>query len=141
MEDKEICIPIRLNISFTTNLDHEEDHFVPIHTMPEGTSQVDSNDDIMIGIIFNDDKTVDQHFKRIDFEDENHFKKLKDHFTLTDINTGEVFLPSKIELTDFDDDEVEATLIWKKNLFKTKKEGYRLRFEFDGQMYDRNNLH
>lgn len=142
MEDKDICIPIRLNISLTTNLDHDDDHFVPIHTMPDGTSQVDSEDDIMIGIIFNDDKTVDQDFKRIDFENESDFKKLKDHFTLTDINSGEVFLPSKIELVDFDDDEVEASLIWKKSLFdKKKKEGYRLRFEFDGLMYDKNNLH
>jgi len=54
MEDKEICIPLRLHISFTTNIHHDDDHFVPIHTMPEGNSQVDIDDDISIQIIFND---------------------------------------------------------------------------------------
>lgn len=135
MEDKEICIPIRLNINFSTNVDHEDDHFVPIHTMPDKTSQVDSEDDIMITLIFNDEKTVDQNYKRIDFEDDNHFKKLKNHFVLIDINSGEKFNPSKIEMIDFEDDEVEAKLIWKKTLFnKNKKEGYRLRLEFDELM-------
>jgi hypothetical protein len=103
--------------------------------MPDKTSQVDSEDDIMITLIFNDEKTVDQNYKRIDFEDDNHFKKLKNHFVLIDINSGEKFNPSKIEMIDFEDDEVEAKLIWKKTLFnKNKKEGYRLRLEFDELM-------
>jgi len=66
MDDREICIPIRLHISFTTNVDHEDEHYVGIHTMPEGHTQVDMEDDIMITIIFNDDHTVDEQFKRID---------------------------------------------------------------------------
>lgn len=133
MEDKEICIPLRLHISFTTNVHHDDDHFVPIHTMPEGNSQVDIDDDISIQIIFNDDSTMDENFKRIDFE--HNITTLQTHFTLVDINSGERFIPSSVELIDFDDDEVEAKLIWKKKLFdSTKREGYRLRLEFDNKM-------
>jgi len=59
-----------------------------------------------------------------------------------DINSGEKFKPSAIELIDYDDDEVEAKLIWRKDLFdNSKRDGYRLRLEFDNQMYDKNNLH
>jgi len=59
-----------------------------------------------------------------------------------DINSGEKFKPSTIELIDYDDDEVEAKLIWRKDLFdNSKRDGYRLRLEFDNQMYDKNNLH
>ena len=108
--------------------------------MPEGNSQVDIDDDISIQIIFNDDSTMDENFKRIDFE--HNITTFQTHFTLVDINSGERFIPSSVELIDFDDDEVEAKLIWKKKLFdSTKREGYRLRLEFDNKMYDRNNLH
>ena len=100
--------------------------------MPEGNSQVDIDDDISIQIIFNDDSTMDEH----------NITTFQTHFTLVDINSGERFIPSSVELIDFDDDEVEAKLIWKKKLFdSTKREGYRLRLEFDNKMYDRNNLH
>lgn len=138
-DDTEICIPLRLHISFSSNLDNDSEHHVLIQTVPEKKAQIDIDDDIQIALTFGDDVIRDskQNIMKI----EKDYTKLAEQFRLVDIHSNEVQVPTNIILGEFED-EIELKLIWSKDLFDNEKRaGYGLQLDQDENLYNQHNLH
>jgi len=64
--DLDVCVPFRIHISFSTNIDNDPDHHAIIYTVPEKKAQIDIDDDIQIALTFGDEIIKDNKYNNID---------------------------------------------------------------------------